>query len=333
MSIARKLLSYSRILWTWRLLRSARVRYLPEDISIEVTNICNFRCSFCPQSDPNHADIVPRSQLSQEDLRIFMEKIRAAGVRTEVLHWTLDGEPFVHKGFHDLCRIAAEYDFNNHIFSTNGFFLSADRIDQLPRNVRFTLCVDFCDDRAYFEQYRGTAGSWEKVRSHLVNILNNPDYGHVHLSVTDISSFAIKDHAELRRRFEGLKALFPASPRLAVCSRVFHNATGYVKSVFKESTRYNLCPYPWTSFVIACNGDVVACCRDLQHKTVLGNLKRQTLEEIWFGKKFLNLRQALRDKHPDRQHACANCDMPYDDAKFGTGALVRAAVGRLQILS
>lgn len=119
-------------------------------------------------------------------------------------------------------------------------------------------------------------------------------------------------------------------------SRSFHNATGHVDGIREHkqasASGYNLCPYPWTSLVVASNGDVVACCRDLQHKTVLGNLLEQELDKIWNNRAYQALRLALKEERPACAAACANCDMPFDTGKFKLSHLVRTAVNRLGIL-
>jgi hypothetical protein len=79
-----KALGYLRVLYAWKVAHSAQVGYAPEDISIELTNTCNFRCAFCPQSDPNHTTIVPRSQLTPEKADVLLAKLRQGGVRTDV---------------------------------------------------------------------------------------------------------------------------------------------------------------------------------------------------------------------------------------------------------
>ncbi|HET9234578.1 MAG TPA: radical SAM protein, partial [Candidatus Eisenbacteria bacterium] len=89
----RKLAAYARILYHWRFRRSTKLSYLPEDLSIELTNTCNFKCAFCPQSDPDHFQHVTRTALSPAQADVLFGKIRAGGVRTDVIHWTLDGEP------------------------------------------------------------------------------------------------------------------------------------------------------------------------------------------------------------------------------------------------
>jgi molybdenum cofactor biosynthesis enzyme MoaA len=101
---------------------------MPEYIAIEVTNVCNFRCKFCPQSDPNHHHVVPKSYLDPETCALFLQKIRDAGITTNLMHWTLDGEPFMHKGFAELVRISAEYGFTNTHFASNGMLCTVDRL-------------------------------------------------------------------------------------------------------------------------------------------------------------------------------------------------------------
>jgi len=93
-----------------------------------------------------------------------------------------------------------------------------------------------------------------------------------------------------------------------------------------------VCPYPWYSMSIASNGDVVACCRDLEHQSVMGNLFEQSLAEIWNGKAFQEMRRDLAAERPDRQSACAGCDMPWDDSKFSMENLVATARNRLLLL-
>src|SRR5277367_1017472 len=92
--------NYLRIFYYWKVRKSLTPPYVPEDISIESTNVCNFRCSFCPQSDPRHHELVPRSYLDPEKARRVFEILRRDGVTTRTVHWTLDGEPFMNRQFY-----------------------------------------------------------------------------------------------------------------------------------------------------------------------------------------------------------------------------------------
>lgn len=332
----RKTIGYVQALYAWKIRRSPVLQYAPQDISVELTNTCNFKCSFCPQSDPNHSIIVPRSSLSPERADVLLAKLREGGVTTDLIHWTLDGEPFVNKQIETIFGMAIKRGWRHFIFSTNGFYCTPDRMARLPTGASYTLCIDFCADKATFEQHRGTPNSWEKVKNNVDYILASDVLDHVSVQITDISSFSVSNRAELQQRFAALEACFPPSKRLRIKSRVFHNATGHVEGMLdrkkKNGSGYNLCPYPWTSCVIASNGDVVACCRDLQHKTVLGNLFEQDLKSIWNGDKFQAFRKALANHSPETVRACANCDMPYDQSKFTISHMLRTGLHRLGAL-
>lgn len=329
----RKLGDAAQLFYHWGIRRSEVLPYLPQEISIEPTNRCNFACSFCPQSSPTHFDEIPASAIDPEGVEILLGKIRAAGVELDLLHWTLDGEPFMNKRFHEHLEVARRHGFTTHHFATNGMLLTSERLHQLPaQDMKYVMTPDFCSDEAYFEEVRGTPGSWKVVRDNLVRAIEDPGLGHIHFKITDISSFRYQDEADLDRRFEALQALFPASERVTFHRRVFHNASGRIESRLDRHEGYHLCPYPWYTMYIAHNGDVVACCRDLEHQTVLGNLFEQDLLEVWNGERYQALRRDLAQKRPERQAACDGCDMPWDAAKFSVRNFAKTAVHRMLLL-
>jgi radical SAM protein with 4Fe4S-binding SPASM domain len=276
--------------------------------------------------------------LSPQQAGELLAKLREGGITTDVIHWTLDGEPFVNRDIDAICAKAIGHEFRHFIFATNGYFCSVDRLLSLPRHraVTYQLCIDFCANPAFFERYRGTPNSWSLIRDNIAALIRDPRLGHIHVQLTDISSFKITDRVELERAFKALQDLFPWSDRLQFAQRVFHNVTGFISGILEAkaatNSHYNLCPYPWASLVIASNGDVVACCRDLDHKTVLGNLFEDDVQAIWNGDRSVALRRALLDKKPDRAVACRGCDLPYDGKKFSAGHLARTAIHRLGLL-
>jgi radical SAM protein with 4Fe4S-binding SPASM domain len=325
------------IFYAWQVRKSLSPSYVPEDISIEATNTCNFRCSFCPQSDPKHHEIVPRTYLEPERAESIFKKIREGGVSTDTLHWTLDGEPFMNKKFAELCGIAIKYNFTNMYFATNGLLLSEDRLGQLPvgGKVRYTFTIDYCADQEYFEDVRGNRQSWKAIYDNIQSSLRNESHSNIFFVLSDITTYKTLDPTITNAEFDKLKNLFAGyESRIKFYSKTFHNAAGLTSKLVKTSSekRYHLCPYPWTSLVIASSGDVVACCRDLRRQTVLGNILQQSLREIWRGAAAQELRKNLVAQTPWKSAACDGCDMPYDDAKFSLKNLVRTARGRLQIL-
>ena len=69
------------------------------------------------------------------------------------------------------------------------------------------------------------------------------------------------------------------------------------------------CEYPWSSMTVMAYGDVVPCTQDYYCEMKLGNVKEQSLEQIWNGTKYNLLREwHLKGNFPEH-HKCANrCD-------------------------
>ncbi|MCK4500807.1 SPASM domain-containing protein, partial [Candidatus Babeliales bacterium] len=64
-------------------------------------------------------------------------------------------------------------------------------------------------------------------------------------------------------------------------------------------------------------GAVTPCCQTMgppnEEKSVLGHVSDMTLEEIWFGKEYEELREAHRTKNFDSIDYCKDCDFLIDD--------------------
>jgi len=176
----RKLTRSARLFYHWKIRKSIVLPYRPTEVGIELTNRCNFKCSFCPQSDPQHFDRVAPSAIVPGRARTLLKKLRDGGVDTRIIHWTLDGEPFMNKRFADVVREAVTLGFDTHHFATNAYLLTLDRMYEFPaEGQRYHLTPDFCSDRAYFETYRGTPGSWERVLENLRAALKDPGLAHL----------------------------------------------------------------------------------------------------------------------------------------------------------
>lgn len=173
-----------QIFYHWKLRKNLELPYFPTEVSLELTNRCNFKCPFCPQSDPEHFNRVPATALTPKSAGILLGKLRTCGLKTSIIHWTLDGEPFMNKDFDKVVEVAASYGFNVHHFATNGYFLTPERLRCFPREGhRYFLTPDFCSDEAYFEQYRGTPGSWKVIRDNLRAVLADPELSAFHFQV------------------------------------------------------------------------------------------------------------------------------------------------------
>ena len=95
--------------------------------------------------------------------------------------------------------------------------------------------------------------------------------------------------------------------------RSAHNYGGYSpdaslrKNFVKKTKRYP-CYHLWASPAIHWNGDVSVCCNDWGRKALLGNIKKQTLHEIWNCEKLKQYRQYHLQGLYGKVPLCGRCD-------------------------
>lgn len=107
--------------------------YQLKKVYLEITNVCNLRCDFCPGTRR------PQGFLSPEDFSVLAQKLRP---HTEYLYLHLMGEPLLHHQLPKLLDIAAGLGFQVNL-TTNGTLLPqrADLLCQSPavRKVSISL--------------------------------------------------------------------------------------------------------------------------------------------------------------------------------------------------
>jgi radical SAM protein with 4Fe4S-binding SPASM domain len=86
-----------------------------------------------------------------------------------------------------------------------------------------------------------------------------------------------------------------------LANKVSHRLTG--KWFFPLIANKGMCAAPWLGqFTVTFNGDVLLCCFS---STILGNLYKNSLEEIWHGRQMKRIRQAFHNGH--FPHECGYC--------------------------
>ncbi len=297
----------------------------PKHIHLEITNICNFHCIYCPQSKPDeHFQIIGKGKMSFENYKIIIDKLIAA-YDIERFILTRDGEPLAHPQLADFIAYARDRGLKPSIGS-NGSLITPQKAKQLIASCLYSLKGDFCADKSYFEKVRA-GGKYEDALQGYRNLLQaakevNADF---RMTLVDLYSYELDSPAEINESLNRLKALFGGyESLLSVGPAKMHNALGEAKDTFsisrrRPNKRYNRCHHPWLELVIDYRGNVVGCCRDLRSEYQVGNiLQAEDIDrELWNGEKMRYLRRHLRKKQPEKINICSKCDLPYGESYAG----------------
>lgn len=299
----------------------------PITVHIETTNICNFRCIYCPQSKPDdHFNILSRGKMSFKDYQVILDKILTVFPLQEII-LTRDGEPLVHPQLSEFVSYTANKGVDVTIGS-NGSYFSKEQVKSLIDSGLTKVKGDFCSDKAYYEKVR-SGGKWESVLQGYRNLL---DYSlaqgkNFHLVLVDLNTYNLDHPDGLQNSLQSLKELFPyPESHLSIGPAMMHNALDEASVILSTSDRipkksYNRCHHPWIELVIDYKGNAVGCCRDLRSEYIIGNVleSEDIMNDIWNGKQMRYLRKQLVDKKPEQVTTCNKCDLPYGVSYAGRG--------------
>jgi len=301
----------------------------PINVHIETTNICNFRCIYCPQSNPDdHFSKLGRGKMSLDDFKIILDKITATWHINEII-LTRDGEPLVHPELEDFILYCRSKGVEVTIGS-NGSYFTKERVARLIDNGLTKVKGDFCTDKTQYEELRRN-GKWEEVRNGYQNLA---EYAIAHeknfqLVLVDLNTYEMQNANEIKQSLLQMQEIFPYPEKyLSINPAMMHNSFNEASIVLSSSNqiqdkKYNLCHHPWIELVIDYKGNAVGCCRDLRSEYIIGNVfeSYDLKTDIWNGKRMKNLRKQLAKKSPESINTCQKCDLPYGTSYAGRGII------------
>jgi len=276
---------------------------LPIRLWFDSSSYCNLKCTMCPNKD------LEQGQRGTMDLDLFKRIIDQVTGSVADINLHHRGEPLLNKNLFEMIRYARERDIRVR-FHTNGCLMTEEKaaaiIEAQPDLISFS--IDGFEKEAY-EKVR-IGGTFEETVKNVLKLLELRRKAGKKLPYVVVE----------RINFEGTKLSAEAEVRATALREEFL-AAGVNEVVTKEEfiwaedemakretpQTYKKCTFPWYAMVVGWNGDVTPCPQDFFAKMVLGNLAEQTVEEVWHGQPYQDLRDKLQNDL-DSLSMCRRCD-------------------------
>ena len=241
-----------------------------QKIYLEISNLCNLRCSFCPGTGRK------KQQMTPEEFASLAPKLRPY---TDYLYFHLMGEPLFHPRLDAFLEIAHAHGFRI-ILTTNGTLL-AQRQELLLsapalHKINISLHAFEANDLDIpFEQYLQNCLSFgQAVKADKLVVYRLWNQGG-----------ADRKNREI---LEAMRTAFPESWVTEARGTRIANRTyleygerfDWPDLQLPEGSQRVFCYGLRDQLGVLCDGTVVPCCLDHEGDLALGNLFRQELDEI-----------------------------------------------------
>ena len=271
---------------------------------IEITNICNRSCSFCPGT------IRPLRRMSLSEFDTVTDRL--LGV-TEYLYYHVMGEPLTHPNLPAFIRLAKEKGFKSAI-TTNGTLLPSRGRELIDAGVyKVNISVHS------FEDGEDSAAHGR----YLDNILDFADEASKNGVLTVLRLWNLDGHGEALggnndRTLNYLRARFPDtdetpwkfSPRGARMRDKLHLEYGdrFEWPDMEADDRGSgvFCYGLKDHFAILCDGRVVPCCLDREGVITLGNIFDTPANEILSSPRAAAMREGFQ-RRCATEELCRRC--------------------------
>ncbi|MEM1203545.1 MAG: radical SAM/SPASM domain-containing protein [Acidobacteriota bacterium] len=279
-------------------------RFLLKYVSLEAHTICNQACYFCPVSiNPRKSYFMPTEKY--EDI---LRQLAAYRDTIEGIFMINYNEPTVDKRFLDQVRSIKDAGLPPAVL-TNGSGLTRKRLDAMVEmgGVRYLSINLSTLDQDTYKKDRGSGNVEQILRNldHAKDLPVAPDMEIVVLGTGNDQHR--KDHEEIQRRFAG--------SRFVIKSYEVMDRAGYLELGLKPSAPHpqlcgceNVGSRPLQHLHITPHAKVVLCCEDYDEHHIVGDLNRQTVDEVLRGPGLALMRRYIYGlEAAPEDFICRNC--------------------------
>jgi len=303
-------------------------------IQIQTTSVCPGRCIVCPYRHSWLKDA--HGYMSDDDFIHVLEEIKSyLGDYREKLPLYLMNDPLADKKLIE--RIHLVYQYFPHCkleLSTNGVLLTkklsqaiVDTVSQYEGKDEFEFWISLHGvNKQTWEFIHNLYGKYERTITNIINFLriNN---GRLKVFINSVGGVS-RDGSMFfysKKRWEQfvqylLKVNKVSTENIQLRYFTFHNRAGNVRLGHwdgKEFYREIGPEYPFecwrfrSAIHILYDLKICLCCMDYKKEVILGDLKKQTLKEIWEGETRKKIVEMASGKRPSpKDFICKRCMSP-----------------------
>ncbi|HKI48719.1 MAG TPA: radical SAM protein [Desulfobacteria bacterium] len=272
---------------------------VPPSIQIEPTLSCNLNCVTCCRSNTTRKS-------GYMDFGLFKKIIddaKSIGVKRVQLF--LFGESLMHPKIIEMIKYIKLKDMGFHL-TTNGSLLNEEFGKQIlysgvTSEDYLTFSVLGFSKQVHEKVMRGI--NHEQVVENILNFMKNRKLLNINGPVVETVFYSIPENEHELQDFLGYW-------NNIVDHAVFGGKAieAFMDPDLPTKPRTKTCPQLWERMAIYWNGDVSMCGEDLNGSWIVGNLRDQSIKDVWLGRKLEQIKKIHKEGEFNKISLCAYCD-------------------------
>lgn len=302
----------------------------PFSMQVEVTNYCNYACTFCVHSYPGFEKSYTGRWMHMDpnlfykmvdDLKEFPEKLKT-------MRLFLLGEPLMAPALADELDYLMSGGVTERVeITTNAVLLNESKARELLEVAKghpdVLLYVRYSIETIIQERNEKLTGNPVKIEQIRENVRRFQELrdemglnAHV-FTYAKMFSVNEEENREFQRLYQGLAD----EVGFDILSNNTNRENGKIDLIagYQESAHLQIrddlpkvCHFPFMFMQVCADGTAKACCPDYTMDTAIGNIKNESVKDIWNGEKLKNIRRIHLEHRREVIDACRFCQVLSD---------------------
>ena len=269
-------------------------------IYIEITNICNMNCPFCP----------PHNRKSEYmDLNDFEKVLNKIKPYTKYIYLHVKGEPMLHPQFDDFVKLAYDMGFFVNI-TTNGTLLknhlsSTKYIRQLNISLHATNDEEIIKTAMQINNCYVNFRVWNTYKNNKDLLQNNNKT----INLLE-KNFGINIYSKLNQKMDEMKHCnLNSETNFTLKDNFYISIQNEFEwpNINKNKEENGYCHALKDHIAILVNGTIVPCCLDNNGDIELGNIFDQTIDDVLESEKAQRIIKGFSERKCV-ERLCQNCE-------------------------
>ena len=256
-----------------------KIQKFPLHIDLEIDNLCNFACSFCPIGQPEskfHEQYKTIKTIEKDKVYSLLDECKLIGVKS--VQFSLVNEPLANKNIFDYIEYANKLGIIDISIVSNGYLLNEKNSNKILssglKKIQFSL--DAFSEKTYKERKLKNLkpANYKKTINNILNFLELKKNKKSNFPIVRVSFIEMEENKHEKNDFESFWSN-------KVDAIHYQKLIDFINDDNQEKKEKEYkCNMPMFRMAVKADGTVKPCCTSYGDDIIIGNIYKNTLNEI-----------------------------------------------------